>query len=95
MSEGTTPGDSASSAARTGARGLPRGESAAAILIVDDNAAKRLSMNSVLGSLDCTIIEAESGEAGLREVMKRILMDVQMPAMDGYETAGSELRRAG
>ncbi len=63
----------------------------AAILIVDDNAGKRLSMIAVLETLGHTIVEADSGETALREVMQRsfavILMDVQMPVMDGYETA--------
>ena len=63
----------------------------AAILIVDDNAGKRLSIVAVLEGLGHTLVEAASGEAALREVMKRpyavILMDVQMPVMDGYETA--------
>ncbi len=63
----------------------------AAILIVDDNAGKRLSIVAVLEGLGHTIVEAGSGEAALREVMRRpyavILMDVQMPVMDGYETA--------
>ncbi len=70
-------------------RGNP--ESDAAILIVDDNAGKRLSIVSVLAPLGLPTVEAASGEAALREVMKRpfavILMDVQMPLMDGYETA--------
>jgi len=63
----------------------------AAILVVDDNAAKRLSIESVLEPLGHTILAVASGEAALREVMNRtfavILMDVQMPRMDGYETA--------
>jgi diguanylate cyclase (GGDEF)-like protein/PAS domain S-box-containing protein len=63
----------------------------AAILVVDDNAGKRLSITSVLETLGHTIIEAESGEAALRAVLTQtfavILMDVQMPEMDGYETA--------
>ena len=66
-------------------------EPRAAILIVDDNAGKRLSIGSILAPLGLLTIEAESGEAALRAVMKRafavILMDVQMPLMDGYETA--------
>ncbi len=61
------------------------------ILVVDDNAAKRLAIVSILEQLGHTTIEAGSGEAALREVMKRsfavILLDVQMPIMDGYETA--------
>jgi diguanylate cyclase (GGDEF)-like protein/PAS domain S-box-containing protein len=63
----------------------------APILVVDDNPGKRLSIASVLSPLGHPLIEAESGEAALREVMKRpfavILLDVQMPLMDGYETA--------
>jgi diguanylate cyclase (GGDEF)-like protein/PAS domain S-box-containing protein len=64
---------------------------AAAILIVDDNAGKRLSIQSTLAPLGHMTVEADSGEAALRAVMKRsfavILMDVHMPDMDGYETA--------
>ena len=63
----------------------------AAILVVDDNAGKRLSIDAVLEPLGHAIVEAESGEAALRAVMAQsfavILMDVQMPEMDGYETA--------
>ncbi len=63
----------------------------AAILVVDDNAAKRLSIESVLEPLGHTVIEAATGEEALRAVLERsfavILMDVQMPVMDGYETA--------
>jgi diguanylate cyclase (GGDEF)-like protein/PAS domain S-box-containing protein len=68
-----------------------RTESHAEILVVDDNAGKRLSITSVLEPLGHAIVEADSGEAALRAVMRRtfavILMDVQMPVMDGYETA--------
>ena len=66
-------------------------EADAPILVVDDHAAKRLAIQTVLEPLGHTIVEAESGEAALREVMNRsfavILLDVQMPGMDGYETA--------
>ena len=69
-----------------------------AILVVDDNAGKRLSIISVLEPLGHTIVEADSGEAALRAVMRPafavILMDVQMPDMDGYETAGLIRMRA-
>ncbi len=63
----------------------------APILVVDDQADQRLSVISVLEALGQPIVEAESGEAALRAVMTRsfavILMDIQMPDMDGYETA--------
>jgi diguanylate cyclase (GGDEF)-like protein/PAS domain S-box-containing protein len=62
-----------------------------AILVVDDNPSKRLSIIAVLEPLGHEIVEAASGEAALRGVMKRpyavILIDVRMPEMDGYETA--------
>ena len=66
-------------------------DSRAPILVVDDNAGKRLSIVSVLEPLGQTIVEVESGKAALAAVIERnfavILMDVQMPGMDGYETA--------
>ena len=66
-------------------------DQSAAILVVDDNSAKRLAIRAILEPLGHTIVEAESGEAALRAVMDRIfaviLMDIQMPLMDGYETA--------
>jgi diguanylate cyclase (GGDEF)-like protein/PAS domain S-box-containing protein len=75
---------------RPPARQLPV-DSAAAILVVDDNAGKRLAIVAVLEGLGHATVEAGSGEAALRAVLKQtfavILMDVQMPRMDGYETA--------
>jgi len=66
-------------------------DSGAAILVVDDNLAKRMAILSVLEPLGHTIIDAESGQAALQAVMERtfavILMDVRMPGIDGYETA--------
>ncbi|MCW2746951.1 MAG: hypothetical protein JWP10_93 [Nocardioidaceae bacterium] len=65
--------------------------STATVLIVDDNASKRLSIASVLGPLGHTIVEVASGEQALHAVMTQnfavILMDVHMPIMNGYETA--------
>jgi len=76
---------------RAAASAAAASASAAAILVVDDNAGKRLAITAVLEPLGYTIVEAASGEAALHEVMLRtfavILMDVQMPRMDGYETA--------
>jgi PAS domain S-box-containing protein len=62
-----------------------------AILVVDDNAGRHVSMRAMLEPLGHTIVGVDSGEAALRAVMARefavILMDVQMPVMDGYTTA--------
>jgi diguanylate cyclase (GGDEF)-like protein/PAS domain S-box-containing protein len=66
-------------------------DAAAAILVVDDNSGKRLAIIAVLEGLGHITVEAASGEDALRAVLKQtfavILMDVQMPKMDGYETA--------
>ena len=61
------------------------------ILIVDDNAVKRLALQAVLAPLGYTIVEADSGRAALRRLLAEdfavILLDVRMPFLDGFETA--------
>ena len=68
------------------------------ILVVDDNAAKRLALKAVLAPLGYSIVEADSGLAALRCVMAQdfavILLDVRMPIMDGFETAALIRQRA-
>ena len=66
-------------------------DTAPVILVVDDNAAKRVALRSMLESLGFPIVEADGGRAALRFLLHRtcaiILMDVRMPTLDGYETA--------
>jgi len=63
------------------------------ILIVDDNQNNLLSLRGLIEEYinDVQVIAAESGMAALNIVMKQpvdlIIMDVQMPEMDGFETA--------
>jgi signal transduction histidine kinase len=63
----------------------------ASILLVDDDPKKRLALAAVLRSLGHHLFLAESGQEALRLAMQRdyavILLDVQMPEMDGFETA--------
>jgi putative nucleotidyltransferase with HDIG domain len=63
----------------------------AAVLLVDDNASKRVAVQAMLSPLGYDVVEADSGRAALRAVLGRqyavILMDVRMPTLDGYETA--------
>ena len=63
----------------------------AAVLVVDDNASKRVAIRAMLAPLGLVIVEAESGRSALRAVLAQafavILMDVRMPTLDGYETA--------
>src|ERR1035441_10737126 len=69
----------------------PRSAPAPAILVVDDDPGKRLAMRAILAPLGHAIVEADSGRAALRAVLRQsfalILMDVRMPTLDGYETA--------
>ena len=68
------------------------------VLLVDDDAGKRLALRAILAPLGCAIVEADSGQAALRSLMTQdfavILLDVRMPDMDGFETAAlMRLRR--
>jgi len=61
------------------------------ILIVDDNNENILALELILKKLDVKIMTAESGNEALSLALYNnfalILMDVQMPEMDGYEVA--------
>lgn len=61
------------------------------ILVVDDRADKRLVLATLLEALDQNVVLAHSGEEALKAMLERefavILMDVNMPTMDGLETA--------
>ncbi|HEY7697986.1 MAG TPA: response regulator, partial [Vicinamibacteria bacterium] len=60
-------------------------------LIVDDQEQKLLALEVVLAGLGEEIVRANSGEEALRYLLSRefalILLDVNMPGMDGFETA--------
>lgn len=61
------------------------------ILLVDDREDKRLAMESIIADLGQNIVKATSGREALRHLLKQefavILLDVNMPGMDGFETA--------
>ncbi len=63
----------------------------ASILIVDDLPEKILAYRSVLEELGQHLVTANSGAEALKQVLKNdfavILLDVNMPDMDGFETA--------
>jgi two-component system cell cycle response regulator DivK len=60
------------------------------ILIVEDQADNRRILRDLLGNAGYELLEAESGEEALIAVEAKrpdlILMDIQLPVMDGYET---------
>lgn len=61
------------------------------ILVVDDRPENLLAMDRLLKPLGADIHKVDSGEKALSEVLSHhfavILLDVQMPGMDGFETA--------
>ena len=61
------------------------------ILLVDDQPARLLAYRAILDSLHENLIEAGSGTEALKLLMEQecavILLDVNMPDMDGFETA--------
>jgi signal transduction histidine kinase len=60
------------------------------VLIVDDNQVNRLVTSRMLEHLGCIPLQASGGQEGLDQIDERgpaiVLMDVEMPGMDGYET---------
>jgi signal transduction histidine kinase len=61
------------------------------ILLVDDQPAKLLSYEAILGDLDVNLIKANSGRQALEHLLKTdiavVLVDVCMPDLDGFELA--------
>jgi signal transduction histidine kinase len=61
------------------------------ILIVDDKPENILSLRKTLELHDLEVDTAESGEEALKKILKNnyalIILDVQMPSMDGFEVA--------
>ena len=62
-----------------------------AILIVDDSPTNLCAMEKVLGILDAVVLKAQSSNEALSLMLRHdfavVLLDVQMPDMDGFETA--------
>jgi PAS domain S-box-containing protein len=65
--------------------------SRASILVVDDHPANLVALEAVLEPLGHELVRCSSGEEALRYVLTRdfalILLDVQMPGLDGFKTA--------
>jgi len=61
------------------------------VLVVDDKSTNRRALENTLADLDVEVVSVDSGSSALKQVLKHsfsvILMDVDMPDMDGFETA--------
>lgn len=69
------------------------------VLLVDDQPPNLLALEAVLDTHDYQVVSASSGREALRTLLESedfavIILDVQMPEMDGYETAADIKRRA-
>ncbi len=62
-----------------------------AILLVDDQPANLMSLKEILRDPELDLVTARSGQEALKLILKRdfavVLLDVNMPDMDGFETA--------
>ncbi|MBL8955411.1 MAG: response regulator [Myxococcaceae bacterium] len=63
----------------------------ASVLIVDDRMANLIALEAVLAPLRVDVVKATSGEEALWKLLDRefalVLLDVQMPGMDGFRVA--------
>jgi signal transduction histidine kinase/two-component SAPR family response regulator len=63
----------------------------ASILAVDDSPGKLLALSATLAELNQNVVTASSGQEALRHMLRQdfavVLLDINMPGMDGFETA--------
>ena len=76
---------------------LPGGMRPAKALLVDDRRDNLIALEAMLQGLPLEAVPVDSGEAALKQLLvddfALILLDAQMPEMDGFETARHIKRR--
>ena len=70
----------------------PGPDAVARLLVIDDDAGTRIALETTLQGPGLEVLSADSGAAGLDLIRRHdfavILLDIRMPVLDGYETAG-------
>ncbi|HEV2141288.1 MAG TPA: response regulator, partial [Candidatus Dormibacteraeota bacterium] len=81
------PGDDVVGISHT--RRLVKADRVPLVLVVDDSAANRELIEACLAGVECQVRGAEDGAAALKAIQAMppdlVLLDVQMPGIDGYE----------
>src|SRR5947207_2345567 len=61
------------------------------VLVVDDRAENLVALDAALSQLGQNVVKARSGKEALRQLLNKdfvvVLLDVNMPELDGFETA--------
>lgn len=61
------------------------------VLAVDDNPTNLLALENLLAHLGVNFVKAHSGDEALRNILERdfavVLLDIQMPGLNGFDTA--------
>ena len=67
------------------------------VLLVDDNEANLLTYEAILEDLPLNLVKARSGSEALRYALNEdfatIILDIEMPEMDGFEVAAQIRKR--
>jgi len=67
------------------------------ILVVDDEPNNLVALDAALASVDYGVVRASSGRNALKALLSQdyavIVLDIHMPDMDGFETAGHVKQR--
>ena len=78
------PGDDSAMGGLAGDRSLD-----GRVMVVEDNEVNRMIAREILGSMGLAVVEAIDGAEAIkvlaRESVDLVLMDCQMPVMDGYQ----------
>jgi CheY-like chemotaxis protein len=86
LSPATAPSQAESSGEREAVAAVPR---AARVLVVEDNAVNQLVVRSMLQRMGMTVLVAADGTEAITAVQSQpldlVLMDCQMPVMDGFD----------
>lgn len=91
MTQGTETPSAATPEVGAHAAGRSEPEPPVNILLIDDQPARLLTYEAILSNLDVECVRASSGREALKQLLVKdfalILLDVNMPEMDGFETA--------